>query len=81
MVKFNTKDYEKWRTFRVSKRNTLTSGELELVCKLHSTYFKHSYYIPCTCSPKIIKQWITELNNIYGNTKNSQVGKGINNVS
>ena len=67
MVKFNKKDYEKWRIFRMGDKHSIDTSELELVSKLHSRYFKHKYRVPCTCSPKRINEWIAELNKIWEN--------------
>jgi len=67
MVKFNKQDYEKWKEFRMDNRSNISREELEMVSQFHSRYFKHKYYLPCTCSPRIINQWITDLNEIYGN--------------
>ncbi len=64
-VKFNKEDYEKWTKFRNSSRSTISGREFDLVCDLHARYKKHSFYKPCTCNPREIKRWITDLNNIY----------------
>lgn len=64
-IKFNKEDYEKWKKFRDSNRSTISGKEFDLVCDLHSRYKKHSYYKPCTCNPREIKRWITDLNNIF----------------
>jgi len=67
MVKFNKQDYEKWKEFRVDNRSNISRKEFEMVGDLHSRYYRHKYYLPCTCSPKIINQWIADLNKIYKN--------------
>ena len=69
MIQFDEEDYNKWTIFRKSKRVTITAKEFEMVCKFHALYSvpKHHYYKPCTCNPRIIKSWITDLNNIWGN--------------
>jgi len=67
MIQFDEEDYKKWGIFRKSKRVTLTSREFEMVCQLHALYKKHNYYKPCTCSPRVIKGWITDLNTIWKN--------------
>jgi hypothetical protein len=64
-IKFKKEDYDKWTKFRNSSRSTISGREFDLVCDLHSRYKKHSYYKPCTCNPREIKRWITDLNNIY----------------
>jgi len=67
MVTFNQKDNDKWRKFRMGKKSYLSRTEFEMVCDLHSRYHKHKYYLPCTCNPKTIKQWIADLNKIWEN--------------
>tara|TARA_R110002012_G_scaffold237635_1_gene411359 strand:+ start:132 stop:350 length:219 start_codon:yes stop_codon:yes gene_type:complete len=67
MVKFEKKDFKLWTTFRMGKKLYLSPKEFELVCDLHSRYYKHSYYKPCTCSPKTINKWIKDLNIIWDN--------------
>ena len=67
MVKFKNKDYAEWENFRLGTKSHLSPQEFELVCKLHSTYYKHKFYKPCTCNPKTIKQWIKDLNVIWNN--------------
>jgi len=67
MVKFNKLDYAKWENFRMGTKQHLSAQEFELVCQLHSIYYKHKFYRPCTCSPKTIKQWIKDLNVIWDN--------------
>tara|TARA_R100001244_G_scaffold89679_2_gene68162 strand:+ start:111 stop:320 length:210 start_codon:yes stop_codon:yes gene_type:complete len=65
MVKFEKNDFKRWTTFRMEKKQYLSRAEFEMVCYLHSKYYRHSYYLPCTCSPKIINQWINDLNKIW----------------
>ena len=62
MDKIDKKDWEK---FRSNKKNVLSKEEFTMVCELHAKYFKHTFYKPCTCSPKTIKSWIAQLNDIY----------------
>jgi|TARA_R100001460_G_scaffold105183_4_gene151515 hypothetical protein len=67
MVNFNKKDYGKWKKFRMVKNNVISRDELEMVSELHAKYHRHTFYIPCTCSPKTINRWIKDLNIIYDN--------------
>ena len=46
-------------------KHSLNQKQFELVCQLHSKYFNHNYYKPCTCSPAIIKQWIAQIDELY----------------
>ena len=67
MIQFDEEDYTRWGLFRTSKRNTLTGKEFEMVCQLHALYKKHPYRKICTCNPRTIKKWITDLNDIWNN--------------
>tara|TARA_R100000995_G_scaffold84644_1_gene64056 strand:+ start:79 stop:300 length:222 start_codon:yes stop_codon:yes gene_type:complete len=67
MVRFNSADYEQWTKFRMVDNSVITKKELEMVSYLHSQYYKHSYYIPCTCSPTKINRWIKDLNIVWDN--------------
>ena len=60
------KDIKLWEEFRSTNGQTLTPQEFELICELHAKYFAHSFYKPCTCSPKTIVKWIHQLNQLYG---------------
>tara|TARA_R110000751_G_scaffold94166_3_gene183745 strand:+ start:3490 stop:3702 length:213 start_codon:yes stop_codon:yes gene_type:complete len=67
MVKFNDYDYKLWKAFRISKSDTILRAEYRMVCLLHSQYYQHKYYEPCTCSPTIINKWIKDLNIVWNN--------------
>jgi|TARA_R110000868_G_scaffold343173_1_gene604246 hypothetical protein len=67
MVKFNKLDFGSWSDFRAVKKQTLSAQEFELVCQLHAKYYNHKYEKPCTCNPRKIKLWITQLNIIWDN--------------
>ena len=62
MVEVDKKD---WLNFKLEFKNKLNKQEFELVCQLHAKYFNHRYYKPCTCNPKKIKSWISQLNELY----------------
>ena len=63
-----------WENFRAHPSNTINKIQFELICQLHAKYYKHSFYKPCTCSPKTIKTWIAQLNDIYeADNENKQV--------
>ena len=67
MVNFEELDYKDWELFRQGTKDVISSMEFQLVCNLHSKYYKHSFYKPCTCSPKTINKWINDLNIIWNN--------------
>tara|TARA_R110000796_G_scaffold170639_2_gene287571 strand:+ start:464 stop:685 length:222 start_codon:yes stop_codon:yes gene_type:complete len=68
MVTYEKADYKDWEKFRLgSDKNTISAEEFTLVCDLHSKYYKHTFYKPCTCSPKTINKWIKDLNIIWDN--------------
>jgi len=58
-----------WYNFRNELTNKISRVQFELICKLHAKYYNHSYYKPCTCNPKTIKQWIAQLNDVYDKQK------------
>ncbi len=66
-VKFNKEEYDKWTEFKAANGNSINRQEQELIARLHSKYYKHSYYLPCTCTPKTYIAWIKQLNDIYAN--------------
>ena len=67
MVEFEKEDRIDWGEFRLGNKQHISAIEFELVCQLHSKYYKHSFYKPCTCSPKTINRWIKDLNIIWDN--------------
>lgn len=67
MLKMNKTHYDAWTEFLANSKNTMTKEEQELLARLHAYYFKHSYYLPCTCSSKTYNAWISQLNEIYKN--------------
>ena len=54
-----------WQVFQVMLNNKLTQEQYKFVCKMHANLFDHKYHEPCTCSPKLIKEWITQIKKIY----------------
>tara|TARA_R100000935_G_scaffold12151_1_gene24059 strand:+ start:141 stop:359 length:219 start_codon:yes stop_codon:yes gene_type:complete len=67
MVKFSKNDFKDWEQFRLGTNEVISYREFTLVCELHSIYYKHSYYKPCTCSKDEIKRWIKDLHLIWDN--------------
>jgi len=67
MVNFEELDYKDWELFRQGTKDVISSTEFNLVSQLHSKYYKHNFYKPCTCSPKTINKWIKDLNIIWDN--------------
>lgn len=63
----NKEDYNYWTEFRQTKGSTISKKEYTKICAMHSVYFKHAYYEPCTCSPKKIQRFITDINKLYDN--------------
>lgn len=65
--RMNKKDWDDWSVFRQNTSNTIEAKEYKLLCRLHSVYFKHTYYEPCSCSKKTINTWIAQLNGVHDN--------------
>jgi hypothetical protein len=66
-IKFESDDHLWWQMFRAKNLNTLTNDEYTKISELHAKYFKHPMNRPCTCSPKGIQRYITDLNKIFDN--------------
>jgi len=58
-------DKEQWEKFKSEFTTRLTQTQYKLLCTLHSKYFNHSYYEPCSCRPKELKRWIADIDNLY----------------
>ena len=67
LVKFSKEEYDKWTEFKAANGKSINRPEQELIATLHSKYYKHTYYLPCTCTPKTYIAWIKQLNDIYAN--------------
>lgn len=64
-IKMEKLDRVDWEHFRSDVSTKLTQDQFQLVCELHAKYFKHRFYKPCTCSPRVINTWIAQLNDLY----------------
>jgi hypothetical protein len=64
------KDRLDWYNFLAKVNHSLNRNQFQLVCELHSKYFKHKFYKPCTCNPKVIKQWISDITKLYDKKEN-----------
>ena len=61
----NKTEYKYWTKFRSSIKDTINKAELNKISQIHSRIFNHKFYVPCTCNPKTIQKWITDINEIY----------------
>ena len=68
-------DYFLWKDFRSKDGQHLSNEEFELICELHAKYQNHTFFRPCTCSPKTILQWIKHLNIKFNESKKYRVRK------
>lgn len=66
------KHKKEWQVFKEQVKNKLNKEQFELVCSLHAHYFNHTFYRPCTCTPRTIKQWIDQLNKLYEEDNNNK---------
>jgi len=62
-------DQEAWLDFKSSVTSKLNQEQFRLLCELHSTYYNHRYYEPCSCRPKEIVMWIKDIDNLYNKIK------------
>lgn len=54
-----------WYRFKSEVKHSLNQKQFKLVCELHSKYFNHKFYKPCTCNPAVIKEWIAQIDKLY----------------
>ena len=54
-----------WQVFLAILGNKLPQEQFKFVCEMHADLFDHKYHEPCTCSPRIIKEWIAQITRIY----------------
>jgi hypothetical protein len=55
-----------WASYLEVANTTLSKDHFKLICRLQADLYDHKYHEPCTCSPKRIKEWIAQINKIYG---------------
>jgi len=54
-----------WTIHQLKKVKKLDPETQKKIAKLHSKYFNHSYYLPCSCTAKTWQQWVSQLNDLY----------------
>jgi hypothetical protein len=64
-TEMSKEDHLMWQKFRENTKDRLQAEEFDLICRLHAKYFNHKFYKPCTCNPREIKRWISELNEFF----------------
>jgi len=52
---------------KVKEQKSLTVENQEIIATLHAKYYKHQFFMPCSCSGKTWKQWVAQLNDVYAN--------------
>lgn len=65
MEQMTKNEYETYANVRYNKR--LDSIAQDVIAALHSKYFGHQFFKPCSCSGKTWQQWISQLNDIWEN--------------
>ncbi len=65
----NEEEKNYWVDFKAKVRTSLTQPQFKLLCKLHSKYYNHKYYEPCSCRPSEIKMWIADMDKIYNQSE------------
>lgn len=58
---------EHTRFQQIKENNDLGHESAKFIAELHSKYYNHQYYVPCSCSASTWKQWIAQLNDIWDN--------------
>ena len=52
-----------WQEAKQRITTKMSNSDFKLMCTLHSKYFNHKYYEPCTCNKRILRDWIQQLDN------------------
>tara|TARA_Y100000389_G_scaffold147165_1_gene146032 strand:+ start:4813 stop:5034 length:222 start_codon:yes stop_codon:yes gene_type:complete len=65
MEKMTKREYNLYKSVRENKK--LTPAAQDVIAELHSKYYNHQFFKPCSCSGKTWKQWIAQLNDIWDN--------------
>ena len=56
---------KQWKEFKANVKSRLTQDQYKLLCRLHAKYYKHNYHEPCSCNPKRLLQWISDIDKVY----------------
>lgn len=60
-------DREIWEDFKANVGRKLNREQFKVLCRLHSKYYNHKYYEPCSCNPRNIINWISDIDKKYTN--------------
>ena len=73
-MEIDAEHLEKWKLFKKNYDGVrLNNTDFEFLCLLHSTYFNHSYYKPCSCNGgKVIKEWAQQIDTLFQTNDNSR---------
>ena len=52
-----------WQGVKHRTTSKMSNQDFKIMCQLHSKYFNHKYYEPCTCNKRILRDWIHQLDN------------------
>jgi len=66
------KQHKDWSLFRARKSTNISQEEFTMLCEMHAELFNHTFYKPCTCRPKEINKWISDINRIYDSLQTSE---------
>tara|TARA_B000000532_G_C18782045_1_gene368740 strand:- start:212 stop:427 length:216 start_codon:yes stop_codon:yes gene_type:complete len=71
-MEIDLEDIKKWKKFKKNYDGVrLNNTDFEFLCKLHSVYFNHSYYKPCSCNGgKTIKGWAKDIDQLFLKNEN-----------
>ena len=65
----NNPDWNWWKLFREVKRRYLENDEYKMICEIYARVNSIQVHYPCKCSPKVIQNYIDEINKIFENGK------------
>lgn len=61
----NNPDWNWWKLFREVKRRYLENDEYKMICEIYARVNSIEVNYPCKCSPKVIQNYIDEINKIF----------------
>lgn len=61
----NEEQRERWKPYHKVLSGNMSKQHYKTICEIHADVFAHPYHEPCTCSPKRIKNWITQIDEKY----------------
>ncbi len=63
--KMTKEQRDRWKPYAKILSGNMTPKHYKLICELHADLYAHKYHEPCGCSPKRLRKWVDQINEIY----------------